>query len=117
MGDPEPPVDTYEDSRAVRPQGKRSIRSKALVGYGPMSEYRDIAEKLAGARLPSLLFSDYNGGVVDLNTISRYALVLYIQPGRILAGDGSQNVRGDELQHDAYRALRHRQALAWFQLH
>lgn len=72
-----------------------------------MSEHSDIAEKLVGARLPRLLFSDYDGGVIDLNAISLHALVLYIQPG-CKSGDGGRDARIDELQHDAYRALRHR---------
>jgi hypothetical protein len=74
-------------------------------------EYSEIAKKLVGARLPHLLFSDYDGGVVDLDAISLHATVLYIQPGCNSVSSNSQDmhidVHIDELQHDAYRALRH----------
>jgi hypothetical protein len=65
---------------------------------------REIRTKLTGARIPSLLCPDYDGRLVDLDAIARNALVLYLQPGRIVSGDR----HADEHQHDTYRMLRHR---------
>lgn len=85
----------------------RDGNARLEVSPTAMSEDDDrrIAEELMGAQIPGLRCTDYDGYVVDLSMISRSALILYLQPGRVSARSDSH---ADERQHDVYRALRHR---------